>query len=586
MNYDAAGNITYKSDVGCYHYDETGNAGPHALTSITDKGTYTYDANGNVISSPDYTASYTSFNKPSTIIKGDKELRFDYGPGHARYHQVVWNNGTLSKEVFYVGGLYEKSQTFSGIREKHYIPAGGSVIAVYTSSTISGTPDETVYLHKDHLGSVTEITDENGAIKESFSYDAWGKRRNPFNWTSGGSFDLLPFYDRGFTNHEHLDEVGLIHMNGRVYDPTIARFLSADPIIQAPDNTQSLNRYSYVLNDPLTNIDPTGFFSFSKAFKSISKAFKKISKVFNKVVKAVSKAVSDVWDTVWNGVKPCLQNQYVAIVVQVVASYFGPLGAALAAGVITMANGGSFGDALKAGAFAFASAYGSSVIGGSLSGVGTKAVAHGAFQGALSEAQGGKFEHGFLSGVAGSLGGEYIKAQYDNGNINYVTAVGANAIVGGTASKLGGGKFANGAVSGATIMIYNHMDALKREIARIQEDKFGSFRTPDGKGIPVIERTFIQHSGLSIGIFNVFDFTYKIQRYYDPEGNQIKVNGKWEHASLHCVGPKLQGGNNDITPSIPVGRVSIDCTRPKVGVSVSLPALFSFDFSMEESRTF
>ena len=50
-----------------------------------------------------------------------------------------------------------------------------------------------------------------------------------------------------------------IHMNGRIYDPTIGRFLQADPVIQDPYNTQSLNRYSYVMNNPLSYTDPTGY---------------------------------------------------------------------------------------------------------------------------------------------------------------------------------------------------------------------------------------------------------------------------------------------------------------------------------------
>ena len=65
--------------------------------------------------------------------------------------------------------------------------------------------------------------------------------------------------DRGFTLHEHLDEMGVIHMNGRIYDPLIGRFMSADPIIQAPGNLQNYNRYSYVMNNPLNLTDPSGF---------------------------------------------------------------------------------------------------------------------------------------------------------------------------------------------------------------------------------------------------------------------------------------------------------------------------------------
>lgn len=66
-------------------------------------------------------------------------------------------------------------------------------------------------------------------------------------------------FSRGFTGHEHLDKFGLINMNGRLYDPLLGRFLSPDPFIQAPDNTQSYNRYSYCLNNPLIFSDPSGY---------------------------------------------------------------------------------------------------------------------------------------------------------------------------------------------------------------------------------------------------------------------------------------------------------------------------------------
>ncbi|EHV9836245.1 RHS repeat-associated core domain-containing protein [Vibrio vulnificus] len=66
----------------------------------------------------------------------------------------------------------------------------------------------------------------------------------------------------GFTGHEMLDDMGLIHMNGRVYDPTLARFLSTDPYIQDKwFGTQAFNRYSYVQNNPLSYVDPTGLYS-------------------------------------------------------------------------------------------------------------------------------------------------------------------------------------------------------------------------------------------------------------------------------------------------------------------------------------
>ncbi|WP_317128284.1 RHS repeat domain-containing protein, partial [Myroides indicus] len=73
-------------------------------------------------------------------------------------------------------------------------------------------------------------------------------------WRSG----LL--IDRGYTGHEHLYTVGLIHMNGRVYDPLLRRFMSPDNYVQDVNNTQNYNRYGYVLNNPLLYTDPSGEF--------------------------------------------------------------------------------------------------------------------------------------------------------------------------------------------------------------------------------------------------------------------------------------------------------------------------------------
>jgi len=105
-------------------------------------------------------------------------------------------------------------------------------------------------------GSFTGITDASGKLLQSLSYDPWGRRRNPNDWADYRVTSTL--FDRGFTGHEHLDEFGLINMNGRVYDPFLARFLSPDPFVQAPDYSQNYNRYSYAWNNPLKYTDPSG----------------------------------------------------------------------------------------------------------------------------------------------------------------------------------------------------------------------------------------------------------------------------------------------------------------------------------------
>jgi RHS repeat-associated protein len=120
------------------------------------------------------------------------------------------------------------------------------------------------YAYTDHLGSLTALTDKAGKIanvngtEQRFAYDPWGNRRNPNDWSQLVTTPQYYLTDRGYTLHEHLDGFGLINMNGRVYDPMIARFLSPDPFIQAPGNWLNYNRYGYCYNNPLIYSDPSG----------------------------------------------------------------------------------------------------------------------------------------------------------------------------------------------------------------------------------------------------------------------------------------------------------------------------------------
>ncbi|MGD9992541.1 MAG: RHS repeat domain-containing protein [Salinivirgaceae bacterium] len=102
------------------------------------------------------------------------------------------------------------------------------------------------------------LTNTNGTVVEKYSYDAFGNRRNPLNWSQTDTRTNL-ILDRGYTGHEHLDGAHIINMNGRMYDPIIGRMLSPDPILQNPYSTQNYNRYSYVVNNPLKYTDPSGY---------------------------------------------------------------------------------------------------------------------------------------------------------------------------------------------------------------------------------------------------------------------------------------------------------------------------------------
>ncbi|HET9644600.1 MAG TPA: RHS repeat-associated core domain-containing protein [Burkholderiaceae bacterium] len=163
---------------------------------------------------------------------------------------------------------------------RHYLTVGGQTIGVLVSSralpilavgqTAPGTPAgmtlvKAEYWHKDYLGSLVTTTDHAGNVTQRYAYDPFGKRRyTNGNYDAWGNVvvDWNPSVNwgtaRGYTGHEHLDAVGLVNMNGRIFDPTLGVFLQGDPFIQQPANLQNYNRYAYCLNNPLTCTDPSG----------------------------------------------------------------------------------------------------------------------------------------------------------------------------------------------------------------------------------------------------------------------------------------------------------------------------------------
>jgi RHS repeat-associated protein len=120
-----------------------------------------------------------------------------------------------------------------------------------------------VFLLEDHLGGVDGFTASSGALLTKNSYQPFGARRSGDGLSGAPTatewLQIQSTTARGYTDHEHLDNLGIIHMNGRVYDPALGRFLSPDPMVQAPYDTQGQNRYAYVRNNPLRYTDPSGF---------------------------------------------------------------------------------------------------------------------------------------------------------------------------------------------------------------------------------------------------------------------------------------------------------------------------------------
>jgi RHS repeat-associated protein len=255
VQYDQAGDITNKSDVGAFTYGNS--AHPHAVTAA---GSWTigYDANGNMNSRAGGSITSYSYNLPNQINYNGNSSQFNYDSSHQRWKQVANYAGT-TETVHYVGGLLQVVTRGTAPTEyRHQIPAGSST-AVYTRRADGSTG--TYYATSDHLGSSDLVMDSaaNVLVRESFS--PFGARRGT-NWqgipTTNDYSAIQSSTRQGFTGHEMLDAVGLVHMNGRVYDPTLGRFLSADSVIQSLGNTQAINPYSYAWNDPLRYTDPSG----------------------------------------------------------------------------------------------------------------------------------------------------------------------------------------------------------------------------------------------------------------------------------------------------------------------------------------
>jgi RHS repeat-associated protein len=219
--------------------------GPHALTSISGEPT-NFPANNLSI-------TYTDFKKIKTLTEGNKIYELSYGVDDQRNKSVYKIGSTTIQTRYYVGDYEEEYDQDNKYRKIHYLSG-----AIYIDN--EDKPDSLYYTFSDYQGSVIAITDNEGTVKRRFAYDPWGQRRNPTNWNESDNLVGL-IVNRGYTSHEHLDAFGIINMNGRVYDPLTAQFLSPDPYVQSPDNWVNYNRYGYCFGNPLKYTDPSGYYT-------------------------------------------------------------------------------------------------------------------------------------------------------------------------------------------------------------------------------------------------------------------------------------------------------------------------------------
>lgn len=269
---DGKGNIETKHDVGTLAYDNN----DYRVTSAVNTS--------NVISTAPQTVTsfngsleYNGFDEPEKIVDDIYTYEYDYGADFERLElNISENNAIIQTRNYYPQVGYEtlydldqNSATFGKKFHTFYEFVGGKTIAIVVKESSGSTAWTTTagngfhYTYTDHLGSILKVTDANGSLVSEQSFDAWGRKRNAQFWdysTYTGNYAPLIWMTRGYTTHEHLDHLGLIHMNGRLYDPVLGRMLSPDNFVQNESSTQSYNRYSYVLNNPLKYIDLSGEF--------------------------------------------------------------------------------------------------------------------------------------------------------------------------------------------------------------------------------------------------------------------------------------------------------------------------------------
>lgn len=170
---------------------------------------------------------------------------------------VVSHNGINDKIKYYIGSTYELVKTSKGYTERLYLMGDAYTAPVVL---VSENGNQKLYsITRDYLSSIKAVFDENGNLVQELSYDAWGRLRDPYTGhIYGQGMEPQLFLDRGYESHEHLQEFGLINMNGRLYDPVLGRFLNPDPFVQDAMNGQNYNSYSFVLNNPLKYTDRSG----------------------------------------------------------------------------------------------------------------------------------------------------------------------------------------------------------------------------------------------------------------------------------------------------------------------------------------
>lgn len=397
--YTIDGNLLSRSDVGTYAYTGTQ---PHAVTRVSGgpAGTldFAYDASGQMSSRNGSGITWTSSGQPTRISAGSNFTQFAYGPSGQRVRQLS-RAGGVARTTHYVGPHFEV-EIEGGVR-RYRSTVFGYGRALYSQVESSAGGIEAYYVLHDHQGSVDRLARSAGTGTDEIAlgFDAWGRRRNA-DWSAdpaGARYGDRHWTERGYTGHEHIDPVRLVHMNGRVQDPLLGRMLSPDPVLGALEQPQTQNAYGYAANNPVTYIDPSGYF-LGRIGNFLQRGVRHLGSFGRRVIRRWGRPI-----------------------VAAVTAYY-------TAGAVSSWAYAAQGSSLTAATIGSAQLT-SYVVGGMAGGAVAGAISTGELRGALVGAVTGAA----MGGITGYWGGSYSAGR-----------VLAEASVGGVAAELNGGDFRQG----------------------------------------------------------------------------------------------------------------------------------------------
>ncbi len=458
--YEPDGRIKNSSQLGGYNYNDPGSRYKKSSVLLNSNGTgyYTQRQLQEV--------TYNAFKKPILISEqGRGSIEFEYGIYGVRNKTVEWltdsptgsNADVFRTKIYSSGGMVEivlkgaESEQpdqgggigiqgmptepflriFTYINGNAYSAPAVYVKSYYGTKTSPTTEAAYYYLHRDFQGTVMAVSNQNGTVTERRHFDAWGnvsKYTNSWGVTqtdpdlTGGEF----FFDRGYTGHEHFFRVGIIHMNGRIYDPVLKGFMSPDNFVQDPQNSQNFNRYAYCLNNPLMYTDPSGEIAFGVAV------------LIGVVISAAVYTGVSLYqgNFTWGGL---LKSSLIGAVSGAAAFGVGEIASAL------------FTD-ICASTTTLTAAQVNLIV------AAPQAIFHGFSQGFITGISGGDVGQGFVSGMLSSVvssvvqtGGSSFMGNGDAATILFGT------VSGGFSAELTGGNFWQGAATGLVVSGLNHV---------------------------------------------------------------------------------------------------------------------------------